>query len=89
MLLSVQNFARYLSFKRDNNELLMFLLRQLLHEQTAYLRSKFGGADHEPAVVPERDLLERVTNFIHFFLLLALSCELNWRLVFMPVHLRC
>ena len=25
-----KNFARYLSFKKDNNELLVFLLRQLL-----------------------------------------------------------
>lgn len=54
-----KNFARYLSFKRDNNELLVFLLRQLLHEQTAYLRSRYGGADHEPATVAERDLLDR------------------------------
>ena len=54
-----KNFARYLSFKRDNNELLVFLLRQLLQEQTAFLRSRYGAADHEPASVAEKDLADR------------------------------
>ncbi|KAA0192153.1 hypothetical protein HAZT_HAZT006800 [Hyalella azteca] len=54
-----KNFARYLSFKKDNNELLIFLLRQLLHEQTAYLRSRYGSVDHEPATVTEKELLDR------------------------------
>ncbi|KAK3868016.1 hypothetical protein Pcinc_026562 [Petrolisthes cinctipes] len=53
-----KNFARYLSFKRDNNELLFFLLRQLVHEQTTYLRSRYG-ADHEVVQVSEKDLLDR------------------------------
>ena len=60
LVLVLQNFSRYLAFKRDNNELLVFLLRQLLHEQTSYLRSRYGGTDHEPAAVAETDLLDRV-----------------------------
>ncbi|XP_071540003.1 DNA replication licensing factor mcm2 [Panulirus ornatus] len=53
-----KNFARYLSFKRDNNELLFFLLRQLVHEQTTYMRSRYG-LDHDVIQVSEKDLLDR------------------------------
>ncbi|XP_064094759.1 DNA replication licensing factor mcm2-like [Macrobrachium nipponense] len=53
-----KNFARYLSFKRDNNELLYFLLRQLVHEQTTYMRSRYGP-DHDVVQVSEKDLLDR------------------------------
>merc|ERR1712106_1250946 len=53
-----KNFARYLSFKRDNNELLFFLLRQLIHEQTTYMRSRYGP-DHDVVSISEKDLLDR------------------------------
>jgi len=53
-----KNFARYLSFKRDNNELLFFLLRQLVHEQTTYMRSRYGP-DHDVVSISEKDLLDR------------------------------
>ena len=57
----MQTFARYLAYKRDNNELLFFLLRQLAHEQTVYLRNRF---DTEPDTVdiPETDLADRVST---------------------------
>lgn len=53
-----KTFARYLAYKRDNNELLFFLLRQLVQEQTVYLRNRF---DTEPDTVdiPESDLSDR------------------------------
>ncbi|EFX76824.1 putative MCM2, Minichromosome maintenance complex component 2 [Daphnia pulex] len=53
-----KTFARYLAYKRDNNELLFFLLRQLVHEQTVYLRNRF---DSEPDTVEvlESDLVDR------------------------------
>ncbi|KAK5600016.1 MCM DNA helicase complex subunit [Crenichthys baileyi] len=38
----VQTFARYLAFRRDNNELLLFILKQLVAEQVAYQRSRYG-----------------------------------------------
>ncbi|XP_042236429.1 DNA replication licensing factor mcm2-like [Homarus americanus] len=53
-----KNFVRYLSFKRDNNELLFFLLRQLVHEQTTYMHSRYGP-DHDVVQVSEKDLLDR------------------------------
>ncbi|RXG58331.1 DNA replication licensing factor mcm2 [Armadillidium vulgare] len=53
-----KNFSRYLAFKRDNNELLYFLLRQLIYEQTTYLRSRYGP-DHNAVQISEKDLLDR------------------------------
>jgi len=66
-----KTFARYLAYKRDNNELIFFLLRQLVHEQTVYLRNRF---DTEPDTVEilESDLVDRarqinITNLKPFF----------------------
>ena len=62
-ILFQQTFARYLAYKRDNNELLFFLVRQLVQEQTVYLRNRF---DTEPDTVeiPESDLADRVRVLI-------------------------
>jgi len=66
-----KTFARYLAYKRDNNELIFFLLRQLVHEQTVYLRNRF---DTEPDTIEilESDLVDRarqinITNLKPFF----------------------
>ena len=63
-----QTFARYLAYKRDNNELLFFLLRQLVHEQTVYLRNRY---DTEPDSIEvlETDLIDRVRNFTSYWIL--------------------
>merc|ERR1712059_67436 len=37
-----RNFGRYLAYKRDNNELLLFILRQLTQDTASYLRSRYG-----------------------------------------------
>lgn len=69
-----QTFARYLAYKRDNNELLFFLLRQLVQEQTVYLRNRF---DTEPDTVdiPESDLSDRVR--LDFLWILSNSLNLE------------
>ena len=36
-----KNFARYLSYKRDNNELLLFILRNLASETATYMRNRY------------------------------------------------
>merc|ERR1712228_719314 len=36
-----RNFARYLSYKRDNNELLLFILRGLANETATYMRNRY------------------------------------------------
>lgn len=54
-----QTFSRYLSFKRDNNELLLFILKQLVAEQVMYQRNRYG-AQQDTIEVPEKDLVDKV-----------------------------
>ncbi|KAL3202576.1 hypothetical protein MRX96_042397 [Rhipicephalus microplus] len=66
-----KTFQRYLSYKKDNNELLLFVLKQLVQEQINFMRSRYGS---EPEVVEisEKDLQEKahqlnITNLTPFF----------------------
>ena len=36
-------FSKYLAYKKDNNELLLFILKQLAKDQMVYTRSRHGG----------------------------------------------
>lgn len=66
-----KTFQRYLSYKKDHNELLLFVLKQLVQEQINFMRSRYGS---EPDVVEisEKDLQEKahqlnITNLSPFF----------------------
>lgn len=61
-MLFSQTFARYLSFRRDNNELLLFILKQLVAEQVTYQRNRFG-AQQDTIEVPEKDLADKVRGW--------------------------
>lgn len=64
-----QKFSRFLSYRLDNQELLLFLLKQLVHEHSAFERSRNAAAagvegttEAEAPLqveVPEQELLER------------------------------
>lgn len=51
-------FQKYLSFHKDNSELLFFILRQLTLDQLAYIRFKKGSSATHVEIM-EKDLLER------------------------------
>lgn len=51
-------FQRYLTFQKDNTELLFFILRQLTLDQLSYMRYKKGGKATHVEVL-EKDLSER------------------------------
>ncbi|XP_041048457.1 DNA replication licensing factor MCM2 [Carcharodon carcharias] len=53
-----KTFSRYLTFKRDNNELLLFVLKQLVAEQATYQRNRYG-AQQDTIEIPEKDLVEK------------------------------
>ncbi|KAM9324411.1 DNA replication licensing factor MCM2 [Gastrophryne carolinensis] len=53
-----KTFARYLAFRRDNNELLLFILKQLVTEQVTYQRNRYG-AQQDSIEVSEKDLVEK------------------------------
>jgi len=53
-----RNFSRYLAYKRDNNELLLFVLRGLAGETATYMRNRYG-TEQEVVEVQERDLADK------------------------------
>merc|ERR1719187_687242 len=53
-----RNFARYLSYKRDNNELLLFILRGLANETATYMRNRYG-TEQEVVEINEKDLSDK------------------------------
>ena len=70
-----KHFARYLSYKRDNNELLLFILRGLANETATYMRNRYWlqslkyssvddyccryGTEQEVVEINEKDLAEK------------------------------
>jgi DNA replication licensing factor MCM2 len=65
----LQTFSRYLSYKRDNNELLLFVLKQLAQDQMTFQRNRYG-AELELVEIAEKDLAEKV-RFSEIFPLIA------------------
>merc|ERR550525_1228723 len=53
-----RNFSRYLSYRRDNNELLLFILRNLASETATYMRNRYG-TEQEVVEINEKDLAEK------------------------------
>uniref|UniRef100_A0A8C4RB68 DNA replication licensing factor MCM2 n=1 Tax=Eptatretus burgeri TaxID=7764 RepID=A0A8C4RB68_EPTBU len=53
-----KTFSRYLAFRRDHNELLLFVLKQLVTEQLGYHRSRHGAVPDQ-VEVSEKDFEER------------------------------
>jgi len=66
-----RNFTRYLTYKKDNNELLLFILRGLANETATYMRNRYG-TEQEVVEVNEKDLAEKarqinISNLLPFF----------------------
>merc|ERR1712130_592419 len=53
-----RNFNRYPAYKRDNNELLLFILRGLAHETATYMRNRYG-TEQDVVEISEKDLAEK------------------------------
>merc|ERR1712004_5049 len=56
-----RKFSRYLTFKRDNNELLLFILRQLTQETAVYMRNRHG-TEQEVVEISESDMADRARS---------------------------
>jgi DNA replication licensing factor MCM2 len=56
----LQTFQKYLSFKKDNSELLFYILRQMTLDQLTYIRC-VQGPDAAVVEVSEKDLIDRVS----------------------------
>ena len=71
--LPLQAFARYLAYKRDNNELLLFILKQLASDQMTFNRNRYGG-DQDIIEVPEEEFVDKVRGAMD--VLLCVPCPL-------------
>ena len=60
---SLQAFANYLAYKRDNNELLLFILRQLAGDHLNFNRNRYGG-EVDIIEVPEDEFAEKVCAIV-------------------------
>lgn len=66
-----KTFSRYLNFKKDNNELLLFILRQLISDHSTFLRNRFGEIQ-EYVQIQEKELSDKakainITNMSDFY----------------------
>nr|CAB3263689.1 DNA replication licensing factor mcm2 [Phallusia mammillata] len=66
-----RSFSRYLNYKKDNNELLLFILRQLVSDYNRFQRNRYGDVQ-EYAQVQEKELSEKarainIHNLSSFF----------------------
>merc|ERR1712025_1154567 len=66
-----KTFSRYLAFKKDNNELLMFVLKQLVKDQLLFYKNRWRC---EPSAIEiqEEEFLERarqinIHNLLSFY----------------------
>ena len=55
-----QSFSQYLSFRRENNELLMFILKQLVRDQVTFHNNRYGSAPDVIEIL-EEEFLDRVS----------------------------
>lgn len=66
-----KTFSRYLTYKKDNNELLLFILKQLAMDQMSFQRNRFG-LDQETIEISEKDLADKarqinISNLTPFY----------------------
>lgn len=56
-----KNFSKYLTYKRNHNELLLFILKQLINDQLSYLKhkSKSSSSNITTVTIPEEDFIDR------------------------------
>ncbi|XP_064614879.1 DNA replication licensing factor mcm2-like [Liolophura sinensis] len=70
-----KTFSRYLAFKKDNNELLLFVLKQLAQDQLSFQRNRFG-MDQDVIEISEKDLADKARQINIFNLTEFYSSDL-------------
>jgi len=54
-----RTFRKYMSYKKDNNELILYLLKGLIQETALYMRNRYDSCDLSLVEVNENDLAEK------------------------------
>ena len=55
----LQTFSRFLAYRRDNNELLLFILKQLAQDQMTFQTNRYS-AQLDTVEISEKDLADKV-----------------------------
>ena len=55
----LQTFSRFLAYRRDNNELLLFILKQLAQDQITFQTNRYS-AQLDTVEISEKDLADKV-----------------------------
>merc|ERR1719295_911944 len=54
-----RTFSKYMTYKKDNNELLLYLLKNLAMETAVYMRNRYGSSEVRHVEITEKDLLDK------------------------------
>jgi len=54
-----RTFNKYMAYKKDNNELLLYLLKGLVQETALYMRNRYDSCDLNVVEINENDLVEK------------------------------
>jgi len=54
-----RTFSKYMTYKKDNNELLLYLLKNLAMETAVYMRNRYGSSEVRQVEITEKDLLDK------------------------------
>jgi len=57
-----RTFSKYMTYKKDNNELLLYLLKGLARETGIYMRNRYGSSEVRLIEVNEQDLAEKARS---------------------------
>jgi len=55
----LQTFSRFLAYRRDNNELLLFILKQLAQDQMTFQTNRYS-AQLDTVEISEKDIADKV-----------------------------
>ena len=75
-----------MAYKRDNNELLYFLLKQLVNDQISYNRNRYGGEEQDVIEIPEDEFAEKVCKTFYSFSVLIVLFFRHVRSIFTTCH---
>ena len=75
-----------MAYKRDNNELLYFLLKQLVNDQISYNRNRYGGEEQDVIEIPEDEFAEKVWKTFYSFSVLIVLFFRHVRSIFTTCH---
>lgn len=70
-----KQFARYLTYRKDNNELLLFIIKNMVAEQTVYLENRYRAVP-DYVEINEKDFVEKANQMNIHSVFAFYECDL-------------